>query len=86
MVDQRCANCAWWRTDHPTIATGTRRPAGADEAIGACTAHAPVAIGLSGMVVSTFPEVHADRVCGDWRPRAAGGPDGGNTIDIKRAA
>lgn len=87
MDNQRqCSTCVWWQPDQPALSTGLRRPAGADLSIGACIARPPAVFSQAGIPVSTFPEVHADRVCGDWTPLPAGGPDGGEVISIARAA
>lgn len=64
--DRRCSTCYWW-TEQPALATGVKRPLGADPALGCCTIRPPQVFSMMGMGVSLFPETHSLRVCGDWQ-------------------
>lgn len=72
-----CSTCTWWSNLKPSLATGLRRPDGADPEMGICTFSPPVVVELAGMVMARFPEIRADRRCGHWADASAGGPDGG---------
>ena len=74
--ERTCATCAHWSNTEPAMATGIRRAAGADQAIGTCLFSAPTVLSLAGVVVSQWPQTHADRHCGEWTEHA-GGPDNG---------
>ena len=75
-----CANCANWSNTEPSMSTGIRRPRGANEEIGTCLLSGPTVVSLAGIIVSVFPETHADRHCGDWTEEDDGGPDDGETV------
>ena len=84
-----CATCAHWSATLPPLATGTRRPLGANREIGTCTASPPIATSSWGMTVSVFPETHCTRTCGRWTPVITAGPGDGERVvamDGRRAA
>lgn len=89
----RCATCAYWTEGASPLATAA--PGGnplAKADVGTCSLYAPIVIKTQWFPVSVFPEVHADRVCGDWFPEDE--PDDGarddvptdNVVKLERAA
>jgi hypothetical protein len=78
--ERTCASCAWWSNEEPTLATGSRRAAGADPEIGTCMIAPPVIVRLAGMQGSYFPETLASRGCGRWAANTDGGPDDGERV------
>lgn len=84
-IAKHCHTCNWW-SDLPALATGSRRPGGSDEAVGACCFNPPEIVTLgSGLFAAMFPETHAQRFCAAWElPDAFDGPDdpgGGEEVD-----
>ncbi|HVJ00627.1 MAG TPA: hypothetical protein VM662_00505 [Sphingomonas sp.] len=79
-MSRRCGNCRWWDPDGAQIATATREVA-PQRGIGTCEVDRPQCVVLrSGVVLSVFPTVSEDRVCGRWTA-LADGPDDGERID-----
>jgi hypothetical protein len=76
----RCATCAYWTEGASPLATAApdRNPL-ANPNVGTCSLYAPVVAETQWFPVSMFPEVHGDRVCGDWVPDE---PDDGAREDI----
>ena len=79
-MSDTCSTCGHWSAELPALATGTRRPEGFDPRIGVCQLYPPEIVHGGGMCMSRFPEVHADRTCGEWSP---GMPEdgGGEEVD-----
>ena len=77
--ERTCSSCTWWSNEQPTLATGSRRAAGADPEIGTCTIAPPVVVRQAGIQGSYFPETLASRRCGRWSG-SGGGPDGGERV------
>ena len=91
--DVRCATCAYWTEGASPLATAA--PAAnplATPGVGTCSLYPPVVIETTWFPVSVLPEVHGDRVCGDWMPDFD--PDDGarednpadNVVKLERAA
>lgn len=73
-----CATCVWWSNVEPALATGIRRPHGAEIEIGICRRAPPTRLVLAGLAASLFPETHSGRCCGEWVAVPGGdGPRGG---------
>lgn len=89
----RCATCAFW-TDgaSPLAAAGPVVDPLAKPNVGTCSLYAPVVVATTWFAVSMFPEVHGDRVCGDWMPDfdpddgARDDIPAGNVVKLERAA
>lgn len=75
-----CSTCVWWSNEQPALATGSRRAAGADAEIGACTFGPPIVIRQAGIHGSYFPETLSSRGCGKWAAGNGGGPDDGEHV------
>lgn len=71
-----CSTCAWWSNTEPSMATGIRRPNGANPQIGICRRAAPILMQAGGVPMTRFPETHADRGCGQWTGKGSGPDDG----------
>lgn len=88
-----CRTCDHWHEGESPLAAATpeRYPL-AKPSIGTCTLYAPVVAETKWFPVTVFPEVHAERTCGDWTPRAPADPDDGervttdNVVPLGRAA
>lgn len=78
--ERTCASCKWWSNEQPSLATGSRRAAGADLEIGTCTIAPPIVVRHAGIQGSYFPETLASRGCGRWAG-LGGGPDGGERVE-----
>jgi len=89
----RCATCLYWTQGASALATAApdANPLATPE-LGTCALYPPVAVETKWFPVWAFPEVHADRFCGDWEPDGA--PDDGaredlptdNVVKLERAA
>lgn len=65
------------------LANASRDPAAASDT-GTCQVRAPVVAQAHPFPVSLFPVTQEGRRCGEWKPIAAGGPDGGEHVDVQR--
>lgn len=76
----RCANCLFWESKAPALATALRDPA-LHDGVGACHYNPPVVIpaGHMGGAHAYFAIVLADRWCGSYRERPE--PDDGARED-----
>lgn len=71
-----CDNCEWWVENGPQLANATRDLVKASR-VGTCQVRPPAAMLLAGVIVTVFPETHADRFCGEWGPQDAEAPSPG---------
>lgn len=77
----RCANCAYWTEGASPLATAAPHvDLLAKPNVGTCSLYAPVVVETKWFAVSMFPEVHGDRVCGDWQSDDQPDGDGGDKL------
>lgn len=78
MTARACATCRWFAKGAPALAAATLN-ATTKPGVGTCQLYAPVLAETRWFPVSMFPEVHAERWCGDWQ-------EGDDPDDGERAA
>ncbi|MDB5733189.1 MAG: hypothetical protein JWQ03_3084 [Variovorax sp.] len=81
-----CAHCFYYHDGAPPIASATRNPLGAS-GVGTCQILPPVMVVVAGVPYARFPEVAAERTCGEWEPNRFPDDDGGeNVVPLRPAA
>lgn len=89
-MTRRCETCRWWDDDGAQFANATREVAPV-RGVGTCEVNPPQSVVLqNGLIISVFPTVHGDRVCGQWTALIDGPGDGersgGEVVPLRSAA